>query len=143
MTKKIDKLELAILSDVFATVSSQTLNQGVTTLNKTLRQVKSFVTILSWSRCTKQAKCTFTFLARQVFMQRQRMRDLMLQARVVVSRLGDNVKTLQQEACCTCSTLIFPHSQSRLIFSILAVCSCRFFAQKNSNMLLESFLACF
>ena len=77
-------------------------------------------------------------------MQRQRMRDLMLQARVVVSRLGDNVKTLQQEACYTCSTLIFPHSQSRLIFSILAVCSCRFLHRRTlSNMLLESFLACF
>ena len=43
----------------------------------------------------------------------------MLRAPVVVrtsnmkisrSRLADYVKTLQQKACCTCTTFIFPHS---------------------------------
>ena len=50
------------------------------------------------------------------FMKRQRVKDLLLRARVVVRalntkisrrRLADYVKTLHQKACRTCSTIIF------------------------------------
>ena len=67
----------------------------------------------------KWAKCTFACLARTVYMQRQRMKDLLLWARVVartskmnISRrcLADYVKTLHQKACRTCSTITFIHS---------------------------------
>ena len=52
------------------------------------------------------------------------MKDLLLRARVVVRtsnmkisrrRLADNVKTLQQKACRTCSTIIFLHSPNQII----------------------------
>ena len=52
------------------------------------------------------------------------MKDLLLQARVVVRtsnmkilrrRLADYVKTLHQKACCTCSTIIFLHSTNQII----------------------------
>ena len=54
-----------------------------------------------------------------VFMQRQRMKDLLLRALIVVEtskrkiqrrRLADDVKKLHKKACHTCSTIIFPHS---------------------------------
>ena len=59
-----------------------------------------------------------------VFMYRQRMKDLLLRAPVVVRtsnmkisrrRLADYVKTLHQKACCTCSTIIFLHSTNKII----------------------------
>ena len=58
-----------------------------------------------------------------VFMKGQRMKDLLLRAPVVVrtsnmkiSRrcLADYVKTLNQKACCTCSTIIFLHSTNEI-----------------------------
>ena len=69
-----------------------------------------------WTHCTKQAKCTFDCLVRMVFTQRQRMKDLVLRAHVVVRtynrkisrrHLADCVKILPQKACRTCSTIIF------------------------------------
>ena len=62
--------------------------------------------------------------ARTVFMYRQRMKDLLLRARVVVKtsnmkisrrHLPDYVKTLHPKACCTCSTNIFLHSTNQII----------------------------
>ena len=59
-----------------------------------------------------------------VFIQRQRMKDLLLRARVVlrtpkmkISRrhLPDYVKTLHQKACRTCSTIIFLYSTNQII----------------------------
>ena len=59
-----------------------------------------------------------------VFVWRQRRKDLLLQARVVVRtsnmkisrrRLSDYVKTLHQKACRTCSTIIFLHSTNQII----------------------------
>ena len=55
---------------------------------------------------------------------RQRVKDLLLRARVVVRtsnmkisrrRLADYVKTLHQKACRTCSTIIFHHSTNQII----------------------------
>ena len=52
------------------------------------------------------------------------MKDLLLRARVVVRtsnvkisrrRLADNVKTLHQKACHTCSTIIFLHSTNQIL----------------------------
>ena len=51
-----------------------------------------------------------------LFMQRQRMEDLLLWARVFVTilnakilrrRLADYTKKMRQKACCTCSTILF------------------------------------
>ena len=39
---------------------------------------------IGWSRCTKLVNCTYTCLARRIFMQRQRIKDLLLRACVVV-----------------------------------------------------------
>ena len=59
-----------------------------------------------------------------VFMTRQRVKDLLLRARVVVNtsnvkisrcRLADYVKTLHQKACRTCSTIIFLHPTNQII----------------------------
>ena len=65
-----------------------------------------------------------------VFMQRQRLKDLLLRAPVVVrttkmniSRryLVDYVKKLYQKECRTCSTIIFPHSANEIIHLWLVV----------------------
>ena len=59
-----------------------------------------------------------------VFMPRQRMKDLLLRARVVVRtskmkiscrRAADYVKKLHQKACRTCSTIIFPRLTNEII----------------------------
>jgi len=59
-----------------------------------------------------------------VFMQRQRVKDLLLRARVVVRtsnvkisrrRLADYVKHLHQKAWRTSSTIIFLHSTNQII----------------------------
>ena len=59
-----------------------------------------------------------------VFMWRQRVKDLLLRAPVVVRtsnmkisrrRLADYVKTLHQKAWRTCSTIIFLHSTNQII----------------------------
>ena len=69
------------------------------------------------SRC-KKWKYPFTWLARVVFVRIQRKKDLRLSARVVIRtstltilwrRFADNVNKMQQRACRTCSTVIFPH----------------------------------
>ena len=58
------------------------------------------------------------------FMERQRVKDLLLRTRVVVRtsnmkisrrRLADYVKILHQKACRTCSTIIFLHSTNQII----------------------------
>ena len=96
--------------------------------------VKCFAIILSWSRCTKQAKCTFACLARMVFTHRKRMKDLLLLAHVVVRtsktkisrlHLADYVKKLHQKACRTCSRIICPHSTNQIIDLQSCRCHCR------------------
>ena len=65
-------------------------------------------------------------------MQRQRMKDLLLKAHLVVRtlkmkisrrRLADYVKKLHQKARRACSTIIFPHSTNHIID--LCRCGCR------------------
>ena len=60
-----------------------------------------------------------------VFMTRQRVKDLLLQARIVVRtsnvkisrrRLADYIKALHQKACHTCSTNFFLHSINQIIY---------------------------
>ena len=46
--------------------------------------MKCYTIISCLSRCTKLAKCAFTLLAPMVFMQRQKMKHLLLRARVVL-----------------------------------------------------------
>ena len=59
-----------------------------------------------------------------IFMQRQRMEDLLLRARVVVRisklyilrrRLADYAEKLHRKACRTCSTIIFPHLTNQIV----------------------------
>ena len=50
------------------------------------------------SRCTKYAKFTFAGLARMVFMWRQRMKELLLRARVVVGTSNMNISVSGQLA---------------------------------------------
>ena len=59
-------------------------------------------------------------------------RDLLLRVRVVartwsmklsLCRLTDYVRRMHQKACCTCSTIIFPHSTNHIID--LRRCRCR------------------
>ena len=67
-------------------------------------------------------------------MQRQRMKDLLLRARVFVRtsnmkisrrHLADYVKKLLQKACRTCNTIIFPHSTNKIIYLWRCCCRCR------------------
>ena len=67
-----------------------------------------------------------------VFMQRQKLKDLVLRAHVVLRtskmevsrlRLADYVKNLHQKACRTCSTIIFPQSTNQITH--LFCCRCR------------------
>ena len=71
-----------------------------------------------------------------VIIRKQRIKDLQLRARVVVKtsnmkisrrRLADCVKKLQQKACRTCRTIIFPHStnQCKLLVCSVDVAVCR------------------
>ena len=64
------------------------------------------------------------------FMQRQRMKDLLLRARVVIRtpcmkisrcHLADYVQKLHQKACRTCSTIIFLY----LTDQVIDLCCCR------------------
>ena len=70
----------------------------------------------------------FACLARMVSLQRQRVKDLLLQVRVVfrtfTSSLGRlRQKLLHQKECPTCSTIIFPYSTNHIID--LWCCGCR------------------
>ena len=85
---------------------------------------KKSAVIPCWSRCTKKANRTFACLVRMIFTWRQRVKDLLLRARVVVRtsnikiprrRLADYVKHLHQKVCRTCSTIIFLHSTNPII----------------------------
>jgi len=85
-----------------------------------LLSVKCFATIPCWSRFRKLAKCPFALLARMIFMQRRRMKDLLPRVCVVnrtsnlnsLRSLADCVKKkkLLQRGCCKCSKIIFPAS---------------------------------
>ena len=66
----------------------------------------------------------FRKLGTKGFQERQRVKDLLLGARVVARtsnmkisrrRLADYVKILHQKACGTCSTIIFLHSTNQII----------------------------
>ena len=69
-------------------------------------------------------KVHFRLLTRTVIMKKQKMKDLLLQVRVVVRtsnikiprrRLVDCVKNLNQKACRTWSTIFFPYSTNQSI----------------------------
>ena len=71
--------------------------------------------VLQLSLASHKAKSPFACFERIVFMQRQRMKDLLLQARVVVRSSNmkisrrpsaDYVKKFHQKACRACSTII-------------------------------------
>ena len=63
------------------------------------------------------------------------MKNLLLRASVVVltsnmkisrRRLADYLKNLHQKACCTCSTIMSPHSTNQIIDSWRCRCLCHF-----------------
>ena len=69
-----------------------------------------------------------------IFMQRQRMKNLLLRARDVDRtskikiprrRLTEYVETSQQKACRTCSTIIFPRSTNQTLNLWRWRCRCR------------------
>ena len=66
----------------------------------------------------------FRLLGTNGFHAKQRMKDLLLWARVVVRtsnmkiaacRQADCANNLHQNTCCTCSTIIFPNSTNQII----------------------------
>jgi len=63
-----------------------------------LLSVKCFATIPCWSRFRKLAKCPFALLARMIFMQRRRMKDLL--PRVCVVNRTSNLNSLRSLADC-------------------------------------------
>ena len=76
----------------------------------------------------------FACLARTIFMQKQRMKNILLRARDVdrtskikISRrrLTEYVENFHQKACRTCSTIIFPRSTNQSIDLWLCRCRCR------------------
>ena len=84
--------------------------------NETLLSVKCFATIPCWSRFRKLAKCPFALLARIIFMQRRRMKDLLPRVCVVnrtsnlnsLRSLADYVKKIASEGgAASAATLFF------------------------------------
>ena len=82
----------------------------------------------------RRRQILFACLARMIFMQRQRMKNLLLWARDVdrtskikISRrrLIEYVENFHQKACRTCSTIIFPRSTNQSIDLWLCRRRCR------------------
>ena len=69
-----------------------------------------------------------------VLLKTQRMKDLLLRARVVLRtsrmknshrRLVDYVKKMHEKACRTCSTIVFPYSTNQIVDLWCCRCLCR------------------